>query len=219
MAKSKAAGGKLGAGIVGLGWVAGEYIKGFAHRGDTEVVTLCSRDLSKAKAVAKQHGLENCTAYDDYEKMLEDERVGLVAICTPHPQHAPQTIAAAQAGKHIIIEKPVAINLKDLKAMRDAVRKAKVKTVVSFVLRWNPLFETVKRLLAEKSLGDLYYGEVDYLHGIGPWYGQYSWNIKKDMGGSALLTAGCHAVDGLRWFIEKRGCGGALKPSGFSPGI
>jgi predicted dehydrogenase len=78
-----------------------------------------------------------------------------------------------------------------------------VKTVVSFVLRWNPLFQWIKSMLSQRVIGELFYGEVDYLHGIGPWYGQYPWNIRKDMGGSSLLTAGCHAVDGMRWFLQK----------------
>ena len=84
-----------------------------------------------------------------------------------------------------------------------AVQKAKVKTVVSFVLRWNPLFETLKALLADHALGELFYSEVDYFHAVGPWYGQYCWNIKQEIAGSALLTAGCHAVEGLRWFTQK----------------
>jgi predicted dehydrogenase len=72
------------------------------------------------------------------------------------------------------------------------------------VLRWNPLFETVRALLADGVIGRVFAAEVDYLHGIGPWYPQYSWNIKRAMAGSSLLTAGCHAVDGLRWFVQKR---------------
>jgi len=53
-------------------------------------------------------------------------------------------------------------------------------------------------------IGRVFYAEVDYLHGIGPWYAQYTWNIKKEFGGSTLLTAGCHALDGLRWFVRKK---------------
>ena len=80
----------------------------------------------------------------------------------------------------------------------------KVKTVVSFVLRWNPLFEMIKGFQADGLLGNLFLAEVDYFHGIGPRYAQYEWNIKKEMAGSDLLTAGCHAVDGLRWFVGAR---------------
>jgi predicted dehydrogenase len=78
-----------------------------------------------------------------------------------------------------------------------------VKTVVSFVLRWNPLFTIIKSILARQTIGDVFYAEVDYLHGIGPWYALYFWHIFKEMGGSSLLTGGCHAVDGLRWFLQR----------------
>ncbi len=109
--------------------------------------------------------------------------------------HVLQGIVAAKAGKHLLLEKPVALDLAGLRELQAAVRAAGAKTVVSFVLRWNPLFETIRALLEDGVVGRLFYGEVDYLHGIGPWYRQYEWNIKKQIGGSSLLTAGCHAVD------------------------
>lgn len=192
---------KFGVGVVGLGWVSGEHLKAFRQNPHCEVVAVCARDIARAKAVAHDIG-PKCRPYSSYERMLADDRVDIVSICTFHPLHPEQTILAAKAGKHIAIEKPVALDLKDLKAMRDAVRKAKVKTVVSFVLRWNPLFDVIKGLLAQNALGDLYYAEVDYLHGIGRKYKQYDWNRRKEFGRSSLLTAGCHAVDGLRWFVQ-----------------
>jgi predicted dehydrogenase len=136
--------------------------------------------------------------------LLEDPAIQVVSICTPHHLHAAQGVAAAKAGKHLMLEKPVALDLAGLRELQATVRATQVKTVVSFVLRWNPLFETLKALIADGVVGRLFYAEVDYLHGIGPWYAQYEWNIKKSIGGSSLLTAGCHAVDGLRWFVGQR---------------
>ena len=191
---------RMGVGIVGIGWVAGEHIKSFEKNPHTQVRGLTSRRRESAEN--QQRGLgAHCRVYDSYEEMLKADDIRIISICTPPPLHPEQTIKAAAAGKHILIEKPVALNHQDLLAMRDAVRKAQVRTLVSFVLRWNPLFETIKALLAEKAIGEVFYGEVDYYHGIGPWYGQYQWNVKKEMAGSALLSAGCHAVDGLRWFM------------------
>ena len=69
---------------------------------------------------------------------------------------------AAETGRHIVIEKPVGVTLDDSLAIRDAVKRAGVKTVTSFVLRWNPQFRTVKQLIADGILGDLVYGEADY---------------------------------------------------------
>jgi predicted dehydrogenase len=136
------------------------------------------------------------------DELLADPNVDIVSICTPNHLHVAEGIKAARAGKHILMEKPIALNLQGLCDLRQAVHEAQVKTVVSFVLRWNPLFQTIKSLLADDAVGRVFYAEVDYYHGIGPWYGQFGWNVKKDIGGSSLLSAGCHAVDGLRWFVE-----------------
>jgi predicted dehydrogenase len=194
----------LGVGILGTGWVSGEYIRAFEANDETEVCAILSRDRTRAEAKIAEHRLVRCTAYERLEDLLADPAVKVVAICTPHHLHVSQAVAAAQAGKHLVLEKPVALDPAGLAEVRDAVRRAGVKTVVSFVLRWNPLFETIRALLDDSTIGRLFYGEVDYLHGIGPWYGQYVWNVKRQIGGSSLLTAGCHAVDGLRWFARRR---------------
>jgi predicted dehydrogenase len=194
----------LGVGIVGTGWVSGEHIKAFNANPHTAVLGIVSRNKARAIAKAQEHCLAHCRAHDCLETLLDDPAIQVVSICTPHHLHVPQGVAAANAGRHIILEKPVALDLSGLRNLQAAVRTARVKTVVSFVLRWNPLFETLKALIADKVIGELFYAEVDYLHGIGPWYAQYEWNIKKMIGGSSLLTGGCHAVDGLRWFVGKR---------------
>jgi predicted dehydrogenase len=194
----------LGVGIVGTGWVSGEHIKAFEANPHTEVRGIVSRDEARAQAKAREHGLAHCQAHNNLESLLNDRNIQIVSICTPHHLHAAQAIAAAKAGKHLMLEKPVALDLASLRELQAAVRAAKVKTVVSFVLRWNPLFETLKALLADGTVGQLFYAEVDYLHGIGRQYAQYEWNVKKSIGGSSLLTGGCHAVDGLRWFVGKR---------------
>jgi predicted dehydrogenase len=195
---------ELGVGIIGTGWVSGEYIRAFEANPHTEVLGLVSRDRARAKAKADAYHAPHCRAYDSVEEMLVDSAVQIVVICTPHHLHVTQGVAAAQAGKHLVLEKPVALNLDGLRELQAAVRSAEVKTAVSFVLRWNPLFEMIKVFLADGLLGNLFLAEVDYFHGIGPWYGQYAWNIKKEMGGSDLLTAGCHAVDCLRWLVGAR---------------
>jgi len=192
---------KFGVGIIGTGWVSGEHIKAFQKNPRTEVVGICSRDRTRAEAQAREMALPNCRAYTSLDEMLKDERIRIVSICTPHHLHAEQGVQCAEAGKHLLIEKPIAITLESLRQLQAAVEQARVKTVVSFVLRWNPLFENIKAMLADGMIGHIFYAEVDYLHGIGPWYQQYEWNIKKSIGASSLLTAGCHAVDGLRWFV------------------
>jgi predicted dehydrogenase len=192
--------GKLGVGIVGSGWVAGEHVKAYQRNPNTEVVAVCGRDEARTREKVRSWGID-CAIYTDYAKMLERRDVNIISICTPNDLHVDEAVSAAQAGKHILIEKPIALNLDDLKRLRDSIRKNRVKTVAGFVLRWNPLFMTLKELLNDRAIGRIFYGEVDYFHGIGPWYKQYEWNVKRAIGGSSLLSAGCHAVDGLRWFM------------------
>ena len=194
----------MGVAIVGTGWVSGEHIRAFQANPNTEVRAIVSRDKARAATKAAQHNLPGTRACDHLEEVLEDPTIHVVSICTPHHLHVAQGVATARAGKHLLLEKPVALDLMGLRELQAAVRTAGVKTLVSFVLRWNPLFETIRALLADGVVGRLFYCEVDYLHGIGPWYAQYAWNVKREIGGSSLLTGGCHAVDGLRWFVGGR---------------
>jgi predicted dehydrogenase len=105
--------------------------------------------------------------------------------------------AAARAGKHLIIEKPLALNWGDCLDIEQAVKAARVKTCVCFECRYSSQFLATKAVIDRGLLGKIHYGEVDYFHGIGPWYGQFRWNTKKNAGGSSLLSAGCHAMDAL----------------------
>ena len=193
----------LGAAILGTGDVSGEHIKAFRANAHTEVRAILSRDRARAEAKAGQYGLQNCRAYTDLDELLKSDDIHAVSICTPHHLHVEQGVACAQAGKHVVVEKPVALDLAGLRKLETAVRENDVRSVVSFVLRWNPLFETIRAILADGMIGDVFYGEVDYLHGITKDYRLYPWLRQRAFGGTALLTAGCHAVDGLRWFIGK----------------
>jgi len=191
---------RLGAAIIGCGWVAEEYVKAFQKDQRSEVRTLVSRNRANAERYRDRYDLK-CTIETDASKMLRQDDVDIVVVSTPHNVHTEYVVAAAEAGKHIIIEKPVALTPEDIHKQREAVRKNKVKTVVSFVLHWNPLLMTIDRLIEDKAFGDIFMVEVDYLHRIWmttdlKWYGS------REISGTALLTAGCHAVDALRWFAR-----------------
>ena len=192
---------QLGVGIIGAGWVAEEHIRAYVNNPHTTVRGIADVKEDHCHQKAKAFGLTDVVTYTDPEKMLKRDDIQIISICSPPNFHAGHIIAAAEAGKHIAIEKPATTNWEDLKKARDAVAKAGVSTVVSFVLRWNPLFQTIRRLLDENAIGNLFFGTTSYFHGIGPWYGQYSWNITKEAGGSSLLSGGCHALDGLLWFM------------------
>jgi len=194
---------KLKVAVVGTGWVSGEHMSAYIQNPNCKLVAVCGRRKEFAERKLKEYSF-TAKIYTNYKEMLENEEIDIVSICTPNNLHPEETIMAAEYKKHILIEKPVALNEDDLNRMLEAVRKNKVKTLVSFVLHWNPLLMTIDKLLKDDTIGHIYYGEVDYFHGIGPWYKQYWWNIKKDIGGSSLLSAGCHAVDALLWFMNKK---------------
>ncbi len=194
---------KLGVLIHGAGWVSTQHIKAFQANPHTEVVAISSRRMESCRRRAEEAELEGVALYTDYEGALKHDGVDIVSICTPQHLHPENAIAAAEAGKHMVIEKPVANSLQEMKAMLEAVKKAKVKTVVSFVLRWNPLFRTLKRLIADDFFGNVYYVEADYQSNIASWWSGYGWARRKETGVSAFLVAGCHAIDAVRWFAGR----------------
>jgi len=188
---------RLGAAIIGCGWVAEEYVKAFQKDQRSEVRTLVSRNRANAERYRDRYDLK-CTIETDASKMLRQDDVDIVVVSTPHNVHTEYVVAAAEAGKHIIIEKPLALTPEDVKTQREAVKKNKVKTIVGFVLHWSPLLMTIDSLIEQGVFGDIFMVEVDYLHRIWDlkWYGS------REKSGTALLTAGCHAVDALRWFAR-----------------
>ena len=192
---------KLRVGIQGAGWVSGEHIKAYVKNPNCQVVAISSRKLSSAEKRAKEAGLTEAKCFTDYDALLKE--VDVVSICTPQNLHADETVRAANAGKHILVEKPICTSLDELKAMRDAVRKNKVKTLAGFVLRWNPLFETIKTMIADDVLGDVFYVETDYQSHIGGWWSGWEAVIPKKVGVSSFITSGVHAVDAMRWFASK----------------
>ncbi len=187
---------KYNVGIIGYGWVATAHIAALNATQQARVTAVySSRPLTSGELSAKHGG--TVKAWHNLDAMLADPGLHAVSICSYPHQHAAHVIAAARAGKHIIVEKPLALSWKDCQAMAAAVKKAGVKTCVCFECRFSSQFLATKAVIDEGLLGQLHYGEVDYYHGIGPWYGQFRWNTRKDAGGSSLLTAGCHALDAL----------------------
>jgi UDP-N-acetyl-2-amino-2-deoxyglucuronate dehydrogenase len=187
---------KYNVGIIGYGWVATAHIPSINASTQAQVTAVySSRKLDSAELSAKHGG--TVTAYTDLDAMLADPNIHAVSVCSMPSLHAKHVIAAAKAGKHIIVEKPLAMSWKDVLAMQKAVDKAGVKTCVCFECRWSSQMLATKGVIDEGLLGSVHYGEVDYYHGIGPWYGQFRWNTFKKDGGSSLLTAGCHALDAL----------------------
>ncbi len=172
-------------------WMRNSHVK---------IVSVSSRRKESARRLVDKFALD-CTVGDNFDQVLGDDRVDIVNISGPNHVHAEQGIAAARAGKHILIEKPMVLSMQENRALRDAVAQAGVKSLASFVLRWNPMVVMFKSLLADDAIGKLFYAESNYWHRIGPQYVGWDWVHKKKTGGSVMLVAGCHAIDALRWLI------------------
>ena len=187
---------KYRVGIVGFGWVAGAHLESFCRLDSYEPAAIMSRRDLDPKQIKESHGVD-VKIYNDWEKFLQDDGIDVVDICTPHFLHPRQTIDASNAGKHIIIEKPIALSFADAKKMLEPVEKNGTKTSVCFEVRFISSVRAAKSMIELGLIGDIYYGESDYYHGIGPWYANQQWEVKKENGGSSLLRAGCHALDTL----------------------
>jgi predicted dehydrogenase len=183
-------------GIIGYGWVAGAHIDALNAIEGIEVTAICSSRPQNDTELSAKHG-SAITSYTEIDDLLARDDIAVVSICSYPSQHKAHAVAAAKAGKHLILEKPLALSLDDCNAIREAVRDANVRCCVCFECRYSSQFLATKAVIDQGLLGDLHYAEVDYYHGIGPWYGQYRWNTSKENGGSSLLSAGCHALDAL----------------------
>jgi predicted dehydrogenase len=187
---------KYNVGIIGYGWVASAHIAAINASPLAQVTAVYSSRLLNDAEVSAKWGTPIRT-YTDLNAMLADKDLHVISICSYPYQHKDHAVAGARAGKHLIIEKPLALSWEDCRAIEVAVSEAGVKTCVCFEARYSSQFLSTKAVIDQGLLGDLHYGEVDYYHGIGPWYSPFRWNIRKDAGGSSLLTAGCHALDAL----------------------
>jgi predicted dehydrogenase len=183
-------------GIVGYGWAATAHIDAINATRQGRVAAICSSRPLDAAAVEARHG-GPIRVYRDLAAMLADPEIRVVDVTGYPSRHRDDAVAAARAGKHIILEKPMANSPGEVRDIVAAAREHGVRGCVCFELLFSSQAEATFALLREGLLGRLHYGEVDYYHGIGPWYGQFRWNTGKKDGGSALLTAGCHALDAL----------------------
>ena len=187
---------KYNVGVVGYGWAATAHIAAINATSQGRVVAVCSSRPLSAETLSAEHG-GKIRAYSQLAEMLADPGIDCIDITSFPSRHRDEAVAAAAAGKHIILEKPMANSPEEVRDIVAAAEKHGVRGCVCFECRFSSQFLVTKRIIDEGLLGHLHYGEVDYYHGIGPWYGQFRWNTELKEGGSALLTAGCHALDAL----------------------
>lgn len=195
---------KIGIAVQGAGNVSTGHFRAYLNNPGCQIVAIGSRTKEGAAAKAREVGLDPATLalYDDINELVADPNVDAVSICTPHTRHAEDAIAAANAGKHCLIEKPVAMNLAELRAMAEAVRASGIRTVCGFVLRWIPSVTAAVAMRDQHLFGDLLYVQADYWHN--PEQSGYPGSedyIHRKVDGSAMLLGGCHAVDLARYLM------------------
>jgi predicted dehydrogenase len=197
------ANGKIGIAIWGAGTVSSGHLRAYLRNSECAVVAIGSRTREGAAAKAREVGLDPATLelYDSLDQLVQNPAVDALSICTPHQRHAKDTIVAANAGKHLLVEKPIAMTPDELRAMDAAVTSAGVISVCGFVLRYNPMVETAYTLARDGFFGDLLYIQTDYWHN--PEQSGYpgSENHIAHMDGSAMMLGGCHAVDLARYLM------------------
>ncbi len=203
---------QYGVAIIGAGWVAGEYVKAFRDHPQTDLIGVFNRTPGKASKLLETHGVE-AHEYSSIDDLFNDDRVQVIASCTPPDVRPEHIVRAAESGRHVVIEKPVALNREGVEQIRKAISTAGVKSVTSFVLRWNPQLQTLRKLIDDGIVGDVVYAEADYWHPVKKDYPCYDWIVGKEIGGSAFVAGGCHAADALRWLG-----GEVVEVSAFSTG-
>ncbi len=152
-----------------------------------KLVAVCGRNEEATRAAAVRFGYESY--YTDWRAMLADDRVQLFDNGGPNDAHAEPCIAAAQAGKHILCEKPLARTAEEAKTMLDAVQKAGVKHMTAFNYRFVPAIRQMRKLIESGALGRIYHFRAAYLQEwIMPHYNMpMIWRLKKDVAGSGAL--------------------------------
>jgi predicted dehydrogenase len=184
---------KLRVGVIGTGGIAKHaHIPNYQKLDDVEVVALCDRNPEAVRAAAEQFGVKR--TYCEYAEMLAAEKLDAVSVCTPNAFHMAPTIAALEAGAHVLCEKPIAINAAQGRRMVAAARKAKRLLMMGFDMRWSPDAQYLKRCADAGMLGEVYYGEAAYMRRSGiPSWGVFA--DKKLSGGGPLIDVGVHMLD------------------------
>ncbi len=186
---------RLGMGLVGPGFVARHHIDAVRRLGDVDVIAVAGS--SQASAEKKAHEYKVDRAYGNYHDLIADPAVDVIHNTTPNYLHLPVTLAALAAGKHVISDKPLAINPDEGRQMRDAALAAGVAHVVTFNYRGNPLVQQARGMVAKGESGDLSFVHGHYLQDWMADPNVYSWRSDPAKGGatSALGDIGSHWCD------------------------
>lgn len=186
-------------GIISTARIARNWVIPATQLAGQEVLAIASRDAATASVVAAQHGIAR--SYGSYEALLADPDVDAVYIGLPNHLHKPWTIAAARAGKHVLCEKPLALDESEAAEMIAECEAAGVVMMEAFMYRTHPQWALAHDLVDSGRIGEL--------KAVQTWFSYYNddpANVRAvpEWGGGALYDIGCYAIDVARWFLGER---------------
>ncbi len=190
------------AALIGASFAKEAYLPALATVDNAEVVAIASARMESARATADAFNVPN--AYDDWREMLDKHPVDLVGIATPVVYHAPMTLAALEAGAHVICEKPMAMNSNESRQMLDKAEALGRVHMIGHELRFNPNRRKIKQLIADGYIGDVRH--VNIVNISASWGDPASrpvndWWSMAEMGGGRLGANGSHQIDLLRFWL------------------
>ena len=188
--------------LVGCGAIAGIHAAAIKEIEGAKLYGVFDSYRAGAEKFAAENG---CAIFDSLEKLLADRSVDIVNICTPSGLHAPIAVAAAKAGKHVIVEKPMAITKEQIDDIATAAKKNDVKIAVITQLRFTPAVRKLKEAIDGGRLGKLLFADFRMKYYRCPeYYSSSSWRGTKAMdGGGALMNQGIHGIDLMQYLMGR----------------
>lgn len=190
----------LGVGILGAGFFGGYHARAVKATKGARLVAVCADGQALADGFAAEHG---GTPYGDWRRLLDDKAVDAVAITAPHHLHAPLALAALEAGKHVLLEKPMALNVAECSAIIAAAERSSAKLMVGQIMHFAVPCLKARALIDSGDLGRPITGSSWLLK---TWMesNRRGWHLDPATGGGMLMTAGIHALDRLVWLMDGR---------------
>lgn len=189
---------ELGFGIIGCNMGMSHAMGLKACKGG-KLVALCDKKEDVLKKSMERANLSENDCYTDYKDLLKRDDIDVVVVATPDQLHPEHTIAALEAGKHVLCEKPMAMTVGECKEMIAASERTGKKLMIGKICRYTPGFTAAKRLIARGEIGDLFFVESEYAHDYSHIRGVDNWRLDPVRLRYPVLGGGCHAVDLLRW--------------------
>jgi predicted dehydrogenase len=192
--------GKVRFALVGCGNIGARHAAVVDAEERAVLAALCDVESARAEKLSTQYG--GTPVFRDYEEMLEKVPCDVVSICTPHGLHAPMAIRASERGRNVLVEKPMALTVRDSQAMIDAAQRAGVKLMVVKQNRYNVPIALTKKAIEDKRLGRIFMTECNVLwNRHDEYYANSNWHGRKSLEGGALYTQASHFIDLLIWWF------------------